>query len=43
MVDLVKKFVKKVFKVKMEPVQPVLKTRAQIIEEGKGAYLPKRQ
>ena len=26
----------------VEQVEPVLKTRAQLIEEGRGAYLPKR-
>ena len=52
MVELIKKFVKgtgnffdfgneKKSKLKSD-VCPVLKTRAQIIKEGKSAYLPKR-
>jgi hypothetical protein len=46
MVELLKKFAKSIFGTSQQATivepSPVLKTRTQIISEGKGAYLPKR-
>lgn len=44
MVELLKKVVRKFFKTsKPETVYPILKTRAQLISEGKGTYVTKRE
>jgi hypothetical protein len=41
LIRVFKKVTNKIFGVKdIEYVEPVLKTRAQLIEEGKSAYLP---
>lgn len=43
MVKLLKRVASKLFKTaKPEITYPVLKTRAQLISEGRGAYVPKR-
>ena len=42
MVELLKDFARRVFRIKVPITEPVLKTRAQIVQEGKSSYLPKR-
>ena len=43
LINAVKKFTNTLFGVKVDsPSIPVLKTRSQLISEGRSAYLPKR-
>ena len=43
LINTVKKFANNLFGIKVvEPTTPVLKTRSQLISEGRSAYLPKR-
>lgn len=42
MVELLKRVVKRLFVPAEQPVVTIYKTRTQLIEEGRSAYLPKR-